>query len=363
MKTKFDARKFLAQHSPLLILIALLAVVTLVVFFIGSPVITRLAIGILINVVLVVGLYIFIGNSGILSFGHIAFVGLGAYFTAWVTMRPMMKKLLLPSLPDTLQSLAFGPIVALVTVAAAVALIALISGAAIMRLTGIAAAIGTLAFLAIFNTLAANANGWTGGVGSLAGVPTNLNLWGVFIWAVIAVVIAHLHARSKAGLALRAVREDEAAATACGIRSYRVRLLAYVLSAFVCGIAGNLQARFLGVLSPDSFYLNATFIALTMLIIGGMFSLSGAVFGVLIVSVAVELLVRLEGTATVLGFSLTIPPGTANLLVALAMCIVLVKRPLGLVGDREWTLRLRRRVNNDGKASNSFSEGNPNEAV
>ncbi|WP_162784788.1 branched-chain amino acid ABC transporter permease [Paracoccus suum] len=288
----------------------------------------------MINVILVTGFYIFIGNSGVLSFGHMAFVGMSAYMTAWLTLRPMMKAMMLKGLPEVLQQAQVEPFLAVLLSALFAALAALLAGAVIMRLSGIASAIATFAVLAIFNTVYSNAGPITGGVGSLVGIPTGLKIWHVTGFAILAVFIAWAHINSASGLALRAVRDEEIAAEAVGISGYRVRLLAFVLSAFVCGIAGSLQARHLGVIRPDAFYLAATFLALSMLIIGGVYSLSGAVVGAILLSVLIEVLVWLEGVGRVGGFNLAIP-GIADFLVAALTCVFLVKRPLGLFGHFE----------------------------
>lgn len=328
---------FLTRNATPVLLSCLLVIIGLAETAIGSPLVSRLAIGMMINVVLVTGLFIFIGNSGILSFGHLAFVGMSAYMTAWLTMRPMMKVMMLKGLPGFMQTVQLSPYMALIPAVLFTTVVALIIGAVLMRLSGIAAAIATLAFLAIFNTVYANSDGITGGVGSLAGIPTGLALWPVIGLAMLCVFIAWFHKNSSAGLMLQAVREDEVAASAVGITGYRVRLIAYVLSATVCAVAGYLQARYMGVISPDSFYINATFLALTMLIVGGIYSLTGAVTGVIVVTAVTESLVRLEGHLNIGSLTLTIPPGTANFGIAVLMCIVLVKRPLGFLGLNEWT--------------------------
>jgi branched-chain amino acid transport system permease protein len=87
-------------------------------------------------------------------------------------------------------------------------------------------------------------------------------------------VIAWLFAISRSGLALRAARDEPIAAEASGVDIERERLIAFVLSAFVCGAAGVLYAHFLGIITPDAFFLTATFVALSMLVVGGMYSLS-----------------------------------------------------------------------------------------
>lgn len=349
-----SARTTIERGSPPMVLCLGLAVACLAVWAVGSPNLARIATGAMINVVLVVGVYIFVGNSGILSFGHMAFAGVGGYMTAWLTLRPQMKAMMLPGLPEFVQQAQLPTFVAALAAGASAVLLAVTSGAFIMRLNGIAAAIATLALLAIFYTVYSNFDSLTGGVGSLVGIPTGLQLWGVFAWACFAIMLAHLHADSASGLALRAVREDEVAATAAGLRGHRLRLLAFGVSAFVVGVGGYLQARFLGVVSPDSFYFNATFVILTMLIVGGMNSLTGAVAGVFAVTAVNEFLIRLEGSHAVFGTTWTIPAGLANCVLALTLCLVLIKRPSGLLGHCE--VRISRRQPNEMK--NPTKKGN-----
>ncbi|WP_181183465.1 MULTISPECIES: branched-chain amino acid ABC transporter permease [unclassified Mesorhizobium] len=353
MSANRPLQRLAARHATSVILSLALLATVLLLTGLASPLVVRVGIGTLISVVLVVGLFIFVGNSGILSFGHLGFATVSAYATAWLTMRPAMKKMLLPGLPEFILSAQWPSFLATLASGLLAGLVALASGVFIMRLSGVAASIATLALLAIVNTVYANSDAVTGGVGSLAGIPTGLGIWTVLGWAVFAIVVAHIHATSAAGLALKSCREDPIAAEACGIRGFRVRLLAYVLSGFVCGIAGNLQARYLGVISPDSFYFGATLLALAMLIVGGMFSLTGAVAGVVAISVAMEVLIRLEGSIELFGFTVSIPAGTANFLIAAAMCVALVKRPQGLVGDREITLPASLLGKLDRHASNS----------
>ncbi len=330
----------LAEHATPLFLAILLLVVAVVAGFV-SPIFARIVCGALIGVVLVVGIHIFTGNSGILSFGHMGFVGIAAYVTAWLTLRPQFKAMMLPGLPEFLQQIQTHPLVAAVAGASVAALVAFFSGIFLMRLRAIAATIATLAFLAIVYAVYSNSDAVTGGVGSLAGIPTGLTPLAVLPMACVAILIAHVYARSASGLALKAVRDDEVAARAAGIRVVKVKLQAYVVSAFVCGIAGYLQARFLGVVSPENFYFSATLSALTMLIVGGMYSLSGAVCGVLAVTALTEILIRLEGGYVIFDMPMTIPAGMANCVLALLLCVVLIKRPRGLFGDAELAVRKR----------------------
>ena len=97
-------------------------------------------------------------------------------------------------------------------------------------------------------------------------------------------LVASVFAGSRAGLMLRASREDEAAALASGIAVRRLRLAAFVLSAAVVGASGVLQGHAIGILSVSQFYLELTFLTLAMLVIGGQHSLSGAVIGAIVIT-------------------------------------------------------------------------------
>jgi len=157
------------------------------------------------------------------------------------------------------------------------ALFALIVGRVIMRLSGIAASIATFGLLGVVNNVYSNWDSVTGGQGSIVGTPATMNVWNGWLGAAVAIAIAYLYSISRSGLALRAARDEAIAASASGIDIVRERLVAFVVSAFIIGLAGALYAHFLSIVNPGSFYLRTTFITLSMLVVGGMYSLSGAV--------------------------------------------------------------------------------------
>lgn len=309
---------------------ALIAVIALSAAGLGSPALVRTVAEVFISVGLVVGLYIFIGNSGVLSFGHLGFMAAGAYVTAWVTMDPAVKSGSLPALPEWLLAMQVPGGVAMVIAACGGALFAALVGAILMRLSGVAASIASFAFLAIVYAFASNWTDGTGGTASLIGVPGFASLEATAIAAIGSICVAGLFDGSKAGVMLRATREDDVAANAMGIRAYAVRLIAFVLSAAVVAVAGSLHASFLGVVSPDAYFVDATFVALAMLVLGGLYSLEGAVLGTLLLSLAKQLLVALETGFPVGDIHVHIPRGSQELAVAVLICVVLVKRPRGL---------------------------------
>lgn len=340
MASQHMIRRRMATTTPVVLTLVLLAFV-LLALSLGDRAIARMAAETLIRVTMVVGFWIFVGNSGVVSFGHAAFGCIGAYVSAWLTLRPAMKATLLPGLPDMIAAANWHVLPAAVAGGGVAALVALLTGAAILRLSGIAASIASFAFLAMVNTIWANWTPVTGGTSSVVGLDRYVTPWVALGWAVAAILVAALYAASASGLALRATREDEVAAAASGIDRFRHRLLAFTLSAFFCGAGGALMGHFIGVINPDGFYLSLTFLMLAMLVVGGTGSLSGAVVGVLALSIAVEFLVRLEKGVTLGTASFALPPGSQEIILAVAMILILIFRPAGLLAGRELMLPAR----------------------
>jgi len=290
----------------------------------------------LIRVVAVVGLYIFIGNAGIVSFGHIAFMAVAAYATAWQTCCETLKPIVMPGLPDFLLRQSVTPFWAALAAIVLATGAALMIGLVLMRLSGLAASIATLAVLFILNVVYANWETVTMGTASVVGLPTWVTPTIACAAAITAIVIAWLYQRSRWGLLLRAAREDEVAAQACGVSLYFSRLVAFTLSGAVMGLAGVLYAHYVGTISVDSFFLNLTFLTLAMLVVGGMRSLSGAVLGVVFVQVIIEVFRKLESGIGLAGMTLHIPGGVQELVLAAAMLGILIYRRNGLTGGREF---------------------------
>lgn len=340
MASPHEIRRRMAYTTPVLLVLVLLVFVVVALAF-GDRATARMAAETLIRVTMVVGFWIFVGNSGVVSFGHAAFACVGAYVSAWLTLKPEMKATLLPGLPEVIAGADWPVLPAALLAGLVAALLALLTGAAILRLSGIAASIATFAFLAMVNTIWSNWTAVTGGTSSVVGLDRYVTPWVALGWAVAAIMVATLYSASASGLALRATREDEVAAAASGIDRYRHRLVAYGLSAFFCGVGGALMGHFIGVINPDGFYLSLTFLMLAMLVIGGVGSLSGAVMGVLALSIAVEGLVRLEKGGTIGAVTFALPPGSQEIILAIAMITILIFRPAGLMAGREVMLPAR----------------------
>jgi branched-chain amino acid transport system permease protein len=295
----------------------------------------------LVNVAIVVALYVFIGNSGVLSFGHISFVAVGAWAAGVLSMPVEEKPAIMPNLASLLRDHTIGNIWSLALAAAVGAAFALVVGLPLMRLSGLGAGIATFGVLEITHNVLRYWEKIGPGLNTFSAVPETTGLLQASLGAGLAVVVAFAYKRSRFGRLLSATREDAAAARAVGVSVYRQRLIAFVLSGALAGFAGGLYVHLLPV-NTESVYLNLTFLTLAMLVIGGATSLWGAVVGALAVSAVDSFLAEAESGIHVFGQSLDLPAGTRIVVVGALMALVLIIRPAGLTGGRELTFRQRR---------------------
>jgi branched-chain amino acid transport system permease protein len=291
----------------------------------------------LVKVAIVVALYLFIGNSGVLSFGHISFVALGAW-TAGVLSVPVSEKpAIMPNLAHFLRDRATGNLTSLLLAAIVGGICAFAVGLPLMRLSGLAAGIATFGVLEITHNLLRYEESIGPGLNTFSSVPETTTLRQAAIGALVVIVVAYLYARSRFGRLLRATREDAAAARAVGTSVYRQRLIAFTISGLLAGLAGGLYVHLLPV-NTESVYLDLTFITLAMLVVGGATSLWGAVVGALAVSALDSYLAVAENGTSLFGWHIDLPAGTRVIVVGALMAVVLILRPAGLTGGREFRL-------------------------
>jgi branched-chain amino acid transport system permease protein len=289
----------------------------------------------LVKVAIVVALYVFIGNSGVLSFGHISFVAVGAWLAGVLAVPVAEKPAIMPNLASFLRDRTAGNVPSLALAALAGAVFALVVGLALMRLSGLAAGIATFAVLEITHNVLRYYEKIGPGLNTFSSVPETTGLGQATVGALIAVGVAFGYQRSRFGRLLRATREDAAAASAVGVSVYRQRLLAFVLSGALAGFAGGLYVHLLP-LNTEVVYLELTFTTLAMLVVGGATSLWGAVVGALAVSALDSFLANAENGVSVFGSTLDLPAGTRLVVVGALMALVLILRPTGITGGREF---------------------------
>jgi branched-chain amino acid transport system permease protein len=316
--------------APCVVVLALTLLVST-----GSAALNRTLVLSLIYLLLVVGVYSFVGLSGVFSFGHMTFMAVGAYAGALFTTPVVTKELTMPDLPGFLGSTELSAFPAALAAGAVAAIVALVLAIPLMRLSGLQAGLATVALLVITRVVASNWDQVTGGSAGLAAIPTTTTRTSALIWALAAIVAVWLFQESRTGLRLRASREDEIAARALGIDVFRQRTAAFALSAFLVGVGGALFAGQQGNVTPDQFYISITFLTLAMLVVGGMASLSGAVIGAVAVAVVQELLRRVESGIDLAFVHVPARPGLTEVGLALFLLVTLILRPDGITGGRE----------------------------
>lgn len=331
------------------ILAALLLVAVLLTTTFASDADRNVMLAFLINLTVVVGLQTFAGNSGVLSFGHVGLMALGAYTAALVTTDPGIKEFSIPRAPEFLQTMSIGWVPGALIAVAITALVAFVVGIPIVRLSGAAAAVATLGLLVIVFVVLSNYEQLTRGAKAFYGAPESTTLYGALAGATIALLVARLFRESRTGLSLRSSRQDALAARASGVRVARARLAAWTLSAALVGLGGALYAGFIPSLTPKDFFFDLTFIIVTMVIVGGS-SISAAFTGATIVTVLTEVLRRGESGFVVGPLQIGDAPGLSTLGVSLLIILTMMLRPQGLLGRweiDELLVRARRRMSRE----------------
>jgi branched-chain amino acid transport system permease protein len=296
----------------------------------------------LVKVAIVVALYVFTGNSGVLSFGHISFVAVGAWTAGVLSVPASEKPAIMPNLAHFLRDRTTGNLSSLALAALVGGICALVVALPLMRLSGLAAGIATFGVLEITHNLLRYEEKIGPGLNTFSSVPETTTLRQAALGALVVVVVAFAYGRSRFGRVLRATREDAAAARAVGVSVYRQRLFAFTLSGLLAGLAGGLYVHLLPV-NTESVYLDLTFITLAMLVVGGATSLWGAVVGAMAVSALDSYLAVAENGTSIFGWHVDLPAGTRVIVVGALMAVVLILRPAGLTGGRELRLWPRSR--------------------
>lgn len=286
--------------------------------------------------IMCLGLNVQWGQTGVFNVGVAGFVAIGAYASALMTT---------PASPDRFGGFDLPIVVGWIAGALAAGFVSVLVGAITMRLRADYLAIATFGVAVVVQLAALNLQGLTGGpfgiafiprpFADLAGTPLAFSLLNC---AVLLVVVAILYlvlerlARSPWGRVLRAIREDETAARALGKNAFRYRLEAFGIGGAVMGLAGAVQAHFIGFIAPDNYQPILTFQVWAMLIVGGSGNNRGAILGAVVVWGI--------WAASAAAVSAIFPPAqqarAATLqivMIGVALCIILLLRPRGILGE------------------------------
>lgn len=336
-------RQLLPSLVGALILSGVILAIAIVTILFAEPFYQRIVFNFLVNLIVVVGLQVFMGNSNITNYGHISFMGIAAYIVAILATPMAIKRTALATAPFGLSGIQLDVFPSIIIAIGVTVVIAAVVGAMLVRQSGVPASIATLALLVIVHVVIVNWVDLTRGPRAIYGIPIKANLYWATGCAIGAIVIARLFRDSRWGLQLRAASENIAAAGAMGVRIKRLRLVAWILSSGILAVAGVIFALFVGTISPKSFYYDLTFLSLAMLILGGTHSVSGAVCGAIAVTFGFEVMRYLENGPQLAGLKIPEMFGLTGLFLGGIIVLCMALRPAGLIGDDEIDEIWRRR--------------------
>lgn len=326
------------NHTTPFLLATPLLLLALLVQLVNNPLLIRIMTVLFINLVLVLGLQVFMGNSGILNFAHVGFMGIGAYTSVLFSLTPQAKAATLPDLYPFLRPIHLPFLPSLLIGALVAALVAALVGYALMRLSDAAAVITLFALLVIIHTILVHWSIVTNGPRTLFGVNNYTNLGISTFYGILIIFVAYMFKETPIGLKLRASRDDRYAAASIGVNIVQVRWIGFILNAFIAGFGGGLWAHFITSFSPYAFYLTETFSVLSMLVIGGTSSVSGAVVGTVLITFLKEALRGIENSVNIAGFLPNNLVGFTEVALSILLILILIYRPAGIVGGRELQL-------------------------
>ncbi len=319
----------------------------------------RLVTSMLIDAVMVIGIQIYIGNTGVLSFGHIGFGAIAGYAFAVFAITPAQKARVLPNAPFGLADVAASPLTAVLVALVVTLVVAAIVGIGLARSGAesgsVSATVITLALLFVTHEVATNWTELTGGnrVGLSFGIGDTLDSrLPIYAALAAAVVIGRVFAQSRSGRLAKAAREDNLAARAMGVNPLVQQMVALLISVAVVTVAASLRVYETGTLLPNQFFFQYTLLTLVMLIVGGRNSVTGALLGVAVIAAGRELARRLGSDGfEFFGIGLDGAPldwifreGLPTVFLGLSMVVFMIVRPVGLVDDWEFDTWLFERL-------------------
>lgn len=270
-----------------------------------------------INVILATSLNMINGYTGQFSIGHAGFLAVGAYVGAIMTVK-----------------LGFGIVPALMAGTVAAGFLGFLIGLPTLRLNGDYLAIATLGLGEIIRICILNID-YVGGAAGLMGIP-RLTTFPMVFWIMIAILFFIKNFKNSAhGRACLAIRENEIAADTMGIDTTKYKVMAFTLGAAFAGTAGVLFSHYFFIAHPASFTFMRSFDILTMVVLGGLGSMTGSVTGAIVL--------------TFISAALSDFPQWRMIIYSVAMIVLMLYRPQGLFGSKEFSIRMFRSLKMGGK--------------
>ncbi|MFZ8996765.1 MAG: ATP-binding cassette domain-containing protein [Ilumatobacteraceae bacterium] len=322
----------------------------------------RLVTIMLIDAIVVLGIQVYVGNTGILSFGHVGFGAIAGYAFALTAIDTTEKTKRIPDAPFGLADVEVSPLLGVAIAIVVTVAIAAVVGVGLARAGAesgaVSATVITLALLFVTHEVARNWPALTGGERAGLSFPIGGSLDSrtpIYLGLLGAILVARLFARSRTGRLAIAAREDNLAARAMGVHPFVQQMSALAVSVALVAVGSSLLVHQNGSILPGDFFFDYTLLTLVMLIVGGRNSVTGAVVGVAVMTAGRELSRRLgQDGFEVFGVGLDGAPldwvfreNLQTVFLGLSMLVFMIWRPTGLLDDWELDEWLYRRFRRD----------------
>ncbi len=299
-----------------------------------------------VNAILALSLNLIYGFTGMFSLGHAGFMAIGAYVSAILILPAAQKEMMYILEPiiwpfSVLEAPFFISVLAGGLIAA---LLGLLIALPVLRLGGDYLGIATLGFAEIIRVVFTNITPVTNGALGLKGIPPYANLGWNYFWCVLTFFVIVKLLSSNFGNCLRAIRDDEVAAKAMGINTFKCRAISFAVGAFFAGVGGALMGSLITTIDPKMFNFQLTFNILMIVVAGGLGSITGSMVGAVVITVLLEWLRFVEDTIEIGSFVLVGIPGMRMVIFSLVLLLIILYRREGIIGGYEfsWDSVIRR---------------------
>ncbi len=294
-----------------------------------------------IYIILAVSYNLINGVTGQFSLEPNAFLAIGAYTSAILTLTPKDKAAIFFIKPMAwpLSEICASFPVSLLAAGAVTAFLAFLMAVPVFRVRGDYLAIVTLGFGEVVQVVAENLISVTNGSLGLKGLYPHTNLWWSWGICIITVVCIVRLVNSSYGRAMKAVREDETAAQAMGINAFWIKTLAFTFSAFFEGVAGGLMGHLITTISPKLFGFLFTFNLLVIIVVGGLGSTTGSIIAAILFVVGGEFLRLVDEPFAIWGYEYPGIPGMRMVFFSAILILVMLFARSGIMGRNEFSWR------------------------
>lgn len=292
-----------------------------------------------INAILAVSLNLIYGFTGMFSLGHAGFMAVGAYVCALLILPPEQKEMqwILEDIQPWLGSISMSFMPAVLVSGLVASFFGLVIALPVLRLGGDYLGIATLGFAEIIRVLITNLTSLTNGSLGIKGIPQHATLWINYGWLLFTLYFLVVLLKSNVGNVFKATRDDEIAAKVMGVNTYYYRVLSFTLGAFFAGIGGALLGAMLSTIDPKMFNIMLTFNVLMIVVAGGLGSITGSIIGSIVITILLEWLRFIESPMMILGWETPGIPGMRMVVFSLLLLLIIIFRPSGLMGNREFS--------------------------